>query len=80
MLRNARGPVALVLGLLMVALGAWLLAATFVLRRPAVSGRPLLDAAFAAFFLLRGLMNVRSARRAGRGSALPRVPRDESSQ
>lgn len=80
MLRTARGPLALVIGLVMVALGAWLLVATFVLGRPPVRGGPLLNVAFAAFFLLRGVMNVRSARRLARSpSAMPRAPRDESS-
>lgn len=50
-------------GALMVALGVGLLASTFLLRRPPVSRSAGLDAAFAAFFILRGVMNVRSARR-----------------
>lgn len=63
MLRSARGHVALVLGVIMVALGAWLLVNSVILRRPAVSGQLWLDAGFAALFVLRGVMNVRSARR-----------------
>jgi hypothetical protein len=47
----------------MVALGGWLLINAYVLRRPPLSGKPLLDAAFAFFFLLRGGMNVRTGRR-----------------
>jgi hypothetical protein len=63
MVRSLRTNVAFVLGLLMVALGGWLLANAYVLHRPPVSGKPLIDAAFAFFFLLRGAMNVRTARR-----------------
>jgi hypothetical protein len=76
MLRNARGRIAMVLGVVMVALGAWLLVNAFVLRRPPVTGKPLLDAAFAFFFLLRGSMNVRTARR----PAMPVRPRDHTEE
>ena len=63
-------PVALVLGLLMIALGLFL-----ALRPLLAPGRPVtasrwLDIAFALFFLLRGAMNVRSARRP-RGPGAP---------
>ncbi len=61
--RPLRAYVSLVLGILMVALGGWLAVNAFVLRRPPLSGKPLLDAAFAFFFLLRGAMNVRTGRR-----------------
>lgn len=63
---STRGRVLLVVGLIMMALGA------FVALRPLWAGpRPLtaerwLDVAFAAFFLLRGWMNVRAALRAPR--------------
>jgi hypothetical protein len=77
MLRNARGRIALVLGAVMVALGAWLLVNAFVLRRPPITGKPLLDAAFAFFFLLRGGMNVRYARRS---PAMPVRPRDHTEE
>lgn len=63
MLRSTRGHISLVIGVVMVGLGAWLLVNAFVLRRPPVSGKPLLDAAFAFFFMLRGAMNVRAGRR-----------------
>lgn len=77
MLRNARGRIALVLGVVMVALGAWLLVSAFVLRRPSITGKPLLDAAFAFFFLLRGAMNVRMARRR---PAMPVRPPDHTEE
>ena len=62
-----RRPLALILGVLMTALGA------YVALRPLLgSGRPVtssrwLDMAFAALFLVRGAMHLRNARRAGRG-------------
>ena len=63
MLRSARGHVALVLGVIMVVLGGWLLIHTVILQRSPVSGQRWLDVGFAALFMLRGVMNVRSARR-----------------
>lgn len=59
----------------MIGLGA------FVALRPLWAGpRPLtdsrwLDIAFAAFFLIRGIMNVRSTLRDGRGTTAPPGPR-----
>ena len=69
---TTRSRVVLAIGVVMFALGA------YIALRPLWAGpRPLsasrwLDMAFAAFFMLRGWMNVRSARRqssavAGRG-------------
>lgn len=65
----------MVLGAIMIALGAFLAA------RPLYApGRPLtpsiwLDLAFALFFVLRGLMNVRAARRlTARRAATPEPP------
>jgi len=63
MLRSARGSIALVLGVIMVALGAWLLVSAFVLRRGPITSSVWLDLAFALFFILRGGMNLRSGRR-----------------
>ena len=63
MLRSARGPIALVIGVVMVALGAWLLVSAFLLRRGPVTSSIWLDLAFALFFILRGGMNLRSGRR-----------------
>lgn len=63
MLRSARGSIALVLGVVMVALGAWLLVSAFLLRRGPVTSSVWLDLAFALFFILRGGMNLRSGRR-----------------
>ena len=67
MLRSARGSIAFVLGVVMVALGAWLLVSAFLLRRGPVTSSIWLDLAFALFFILRGGMTLRSGRRhAGR--------------
>jgi len=63
MLRSARGPIALVIGVVMVALGAWLLVALFLMGRRPVTGRLWLDVAFALFFILRGGMNLSTGRR-----------------
>ena len=71
MLRSARGRIALVLGVLMVALGAWLLASVLILGRPPVTSSRWLDVAFASFFILRGGMNLSSGRRATRRGAAP---------
>ena len=71
MLRTARGRIALVLGVLMVALGAWLVASVLVLGRPPVTSSKWLDVAFAAFFILRGAMNLSSGRRAARRATAP---------
>jgi hypothetical protein len=71
MLRSARGRIALILGVVMVALGAWLLASVLILGRPPVSSSRWLDVAFAAFFILRGGMNLASGRRTVRGPAPP---------
>jgi hypothetical protein len=63
---SARATLSLVLGVLMIGLGA------FVVGRLAYTGgQPLspsiwLDAAFALFFLVRGAMHLRQARRASR--------------
>jgi len=60
---SARVTLALVTGIVMILVGA------FVALRPLWAGRtplttsPWLDGAFAFFFLLRGVMNVRGARR-----------------
>jgi hypothetical protein len=64
---TARARVVLAIGVLMIALGS------YISLRPLWAGpRPLsasrwLDVAFAAFFLLRGWMNVRTALRQARG-------------
>jgi hypothetical protein len=66
-----RRPFSLVIGVLMIALGA------YVALRPLLGdGRPVtsarwLDLAFAAIFLLRGTMYLRAARRLGRPGEPP---------
>lgn len=62
MTRSPRSNIALVLGVLMTILGV------VVIVRPLWAGAPLsgsraLDYVFAVFFLLRGVMNLRTARR-----------------
>jgi hypothetical protein len=65
----SRHTLPLITGAVMILLGA------FIALRPLWAGpRPLsnsrwLDVAFAAFFLLRGLMNVRGARKVGRDAS-----------
>jgi hypothetical protein len=56
----------LVLGVLMIALGLYVALRPLVAPGRPLTGRLWLDVAFAALFLLRGAMNVRSARRAAR--------------
>lgn len=68
---TTRGKVVFGLGAVMVLLGAWIaLRPLFPGARPITPSR-LLDVAFALFFVLRGLMNVRTGLRArqpiGRG-------------
>ena len=66
---------AFILGVVMILLGI------FVALRPLlVPGRPLtgrvwLDVAFAALFLIRGVMNVRAAQAAARRARAAEVPR-----
>lgn len=62
MARSARYWMAIILGVVMVALGVFLALRPLTGALP-VSGSRVLDIAFAALFILRGGMNVRSARR-----------------
>lgn len=62
MAMTTRSTIALVLGVLMTALGL-LLALRPLWSAPPLSGSRALDLVFAAFFILRGLMNLRTARR-----------------
>lgn len=57
---RARG--ALVLGIVMIGLGIFV-AIRPLWRAPPLTRSVLLDVAFAAFFVLRGMLNLRSARR-----------------
>jgi hypothetical protein len=58
-----RRTLSLVLGLLMIGLGAFVaLRPLFVGRHP-LTGQPFLDVAFALFFVLRGAMYLRALRR-----------------
>lgn len=62
MARNPRSMLALILGLVMIGLGAYV-ALRPVWGAPPLAGSRLLDYAFAAFFILRGAMNLHTARR-----------------
>lgn len=50
----------------MIAIGTWILVAGLVLQRPPVTQSRALDYGFAAFFILRGAMNIHRARLAAR--------------
>jgi hypothetical protein len=60
---QARALVLLVLGALMMALGAYVVGRLVATDGGALTGNRLLDGAFALFFLARGAMNVAAARR-----------------
>ena len=61
----------LVLGLAMIGLGAYIALRPLLDSGRALTGTRWLDMAFAFVFLLRGVMNVQSARRSARGAELP---------
>jgi hypothetical protein len=54
---------ALLLAIVMLGIGAVVLGRVLILRRPPLTGRIPFDVAFAAFFILRGLMHIRSWKR-----------------
>lgn len=60
----------LLLGVVMAGLGAYLAIRLLWLDAPFTRSR-LLDAAFAGFFILRGVMNIRAASRASRREGKP---------
>ena len=64
-----RSSLLLGLGALLVAIGAYL-AIRFLLGAAPVTSSRFLDAAFAAFFILRGVMNLRTARRRPRATPI----------
>lgn len=71
--RPALRTVTLVIGLLMIALGLFLAVRPLVAPGRPVTASRWLDMAFALFFLLRGALNVRAARRA-RAAESPPAP------
>lgn len=74
MATTTRSLVALVLGVLMTGLGL-LLASRPLWGAAPLSGSRALDFVFAAFFILRGVMNLRTANRALRsGGPAPPMP------
>jgi len=60
---DVRRTLSLVLGVIMIGLGAFLAVRPMLPSHRALTGSRWFDAAFALFFLLRGWMNVRSALR-----------------
>lgn len=66
-----RSTFVLVLGVLMIALGLYVAVRPLVTPGPPLTGSRWLDIAFGAVFLLRGVMNVRSARRVVRPGPPP---------
>jgi hypothetical protein len=71
---TANTRIVFVLGLLMAALGLFVAFRLLTGQRPLTTS-PFLDGVFAAFFILRGALNVHAARRASR----PRPTGDDSS-
>ena len=63
-MNNIRWQLSLVLGVIMIGLGAYIALSPMLPVYRVSTGSRWLDAAFALFFLLRGWMNVRSALRA----------------
>jgi uncharacterized protein YjeT (DUF2065 family) len=74
---SPRHTLSLVLGIVMVGLGAFVALRPLWVGRNPLTGQPFLDVAFALFFVLRGLMYLRSLRRpdprarGGAGSTAP---------
>lgn len=62
---GARKPLLLVLGVILFALGAFVAVRPLWIKAP-LTGSRWLDMAFALVFMLRGAMNIRSARRVAR--------------
>ena len=60
---DVRWTLKLVLGVIMIGLGAYVAVRPLLPSHRVLTGSRWLDAAFALFFLLRGWMNVRSALR-----------------
>ena len=60
---NVRWTLSLVLGVIMIGLGAYVAVRPLLPSHRVLTGSRWLDAAFALFFILRGWMNVRSALR-----------------
>ena len=68
---RTRYRVVLAIGIAMMALGAFIALRPFWAGPVPMSSSRWIDMAFAAFFLIRGLMNVQGARRALARSAVP---------
>ena len=60
---RTRYKVVLVIGIAMMALGCYIALRPFWAGRTPMSSSRWIDMAFAAFFLIRGVMNLRTARR-----------------
>jgi hypothetical protein len=62
-MRRANTTIKLVLGVIMIVLGAIVALRPLYAPGRSLTGSPWMDMAFAVLFVLRGVMNVRSARR-----------------
>lgn len=60
---NGRATIVLVIGLIMVGLGAYIALRLLWMGGAPMTGTRWLDLAFGAFFAFRGALNIRSARR-----------------
>jgi hypothetical protein len=63
MLKSVNSGLRTGLGVVMLVLGAFVFARLFISGMPPLTRSRLLDSAFAAFFILRGVMNLRLRRR-----------------
>jgi hypothetical protein len=73
-MQRANNIIKLALGVIMIVLGAVVALRPLYAPGRSLTGSPWMDMAFAVLFLLRGVMNVRSARR--RASPPPPPPRE----
>lgn len=62
-LQGVRSRILLALGAILILVGVFVAVRPLIADGAPVTGSRLLDMAFAAFFLLRGVMNIRAARR-----------------
>ena len=70
---TARATIVLVIGIIMVALGAYIALRLLWMGGAPLTGTRWLDLAFGAFFAFRGALNIRSARRMQAVAAGPPV-------
>jgi hypothetical protein len=71
---SARTGFAMLIGVVMVIFGAFIALRPIFVHGPPLTPSRWLDVVFALFFLLRGLMNIRSARRGSTPRTRGRAP------